>query len=91
MKTIQEILDAAEPKILERGKQYYKQGKILSLEKNRTGGCLAAIAGNGEIYSVAVQQDRDGHVTAMSCNCPYASGDLCKHMVAVLQIGRAHV
>ena len=84
MKTIQEILDAAEPKILERGKQYYKQGKILSLEKNRTGGCLAAIAGNGEIYSVAVQQDRDGHVTAMSCNCPYASGDLCKHMVAVL-------
>ena len=68
--------------ILQRGKSYYKDGAVTSLEGMDNGQWFAIVEGNDD-YEVDVRLSSDGAVLKYSCNCPYDSG-ICKHIVAVL-------
>lgn len=68
--------------ILQRGKSYYKDGAVASLEGMDNGQWFAIVEGNDD-YEVDVRLGIDGEVLRYSCNCPY-DGGICKHIVAVL-------
>lgn len=72
-----------DPKILERGLRYYKQGKV-SIESPQTqnGESQFTVFGT-EPYDVAITLDGD-EVTDYSCTCPYDMGPVCKHVVAAM-------
>ncbi|RFU68985.1 hypothetical protein D0469_10910 [Peribacillus saganii] len=67
--------------ILKRGKDYYKNGHILSLEETEKGHYTASVDGS-EIYSVEVYLDYNEEIIDTWCVCPY-EGDFCKHQAAV--------
>lgn len=68
--------------ILKRGKAYWKDGAVTSLQK--TENSIAASVNGSEIYHVEITMS--GNTPgAMYCDCPYADkGEFCKHMAAVL-------
>lgn len=81
---IQQFLDGVDPKILARGKDYYRAGQVESIEWD---GChvTAEVSGSDvEPYLVEIDFTKDGKVADWSCDCPYDWGDVCKHTVAVL-------
>lgn len=70
------------PHILERGRNYYEEGAVVSLDRTDTG-YHAEVEGT-EDYEVSIEI-QDDEITDMYCSCPYAdSGNYCKHMAAVL-------
>ena len=73
-----------QPWILERGRAYWKEGRIKELD--RTEDLITArISGtSGEAYQVKVLLEHDD-IREMTCTCPYAvKNSTCKHMAAVL-------
>lgn len=68
-------------RILERGRRYYRTGKIKSM-KVVDDVIKARVKGNYGTYNVEIDIDDDGEIDAY-CDCPY-DGDGCKHIVAVL-------
>jgi len=68
--------------LLQRGKDYYKQGAVADLQVMDNGQCFAIVEGNDD-YEVDIRLGRDGEILEYSCNCPY-DGDICKHITAVL-------
>lgn len=66
--------------ILDRGKTYYRAGRVKSLEiiNNKI---VAKVNGNYGVYKVEVYVK--GNAIDADCNCPY-DGYGCKHIVAVL-------
>lgn len=68
--------------ILQRGKAYYEDGHIESLEEVENGAWTATVIGS-EDYFVEIEFSKRGTVKDCQCDCPY-DGDLCKHVVAVL-------
>lgn len=81
---IQQFLDGIDPKILARGEDYYRSGKVEHIE--RDGGYVTAeVSGSeDEPYLVELDLTEDGEVEGWSCDCPYDWGDVCKHTAAVL-------
>ncbi len=76
---IEEIADS--DSIIERGKKYYRTGRVRSLDvKNDK--IIAKVIGNYGNYAVNISIDGEEEIDA-SCNCPY-DGYGCKHIVAVL-------
>lgn len=70
------------PHILERGRNYYEEGAVVSLGRTDTG-YRAEVEGT-EDYEVSIEI-QDDEIMDMYCCCPYAdSGNYCKHMAAVL-------
>ncbi|MBR4445944.1 MAG: hypothetical protein IKS37_08650 [Solobacterium sp.] len=70
------------PHILERGEEYYEEGRVDILENNGRI-CTAAVYGT-EDYEVTIDLC-GGQVIGMECTCPYSCrGEYCKHMAAVL-------
>ncbi|MDE6781439.1 MAG: SWIM zinc finger family protein [Ruminococcus sp.] len=69
--------------ILQRGKNYYYDGAVLSVEKISENEYTAEVEGS-EIYEVTVEIDDNGHIDDISCDCPYDMGEYCKHEAAVL-------
>ena len=68
--------------VLYRGWDYYQSGYVGKI-KTTERGFTAVVEGSYE-YDVSIIL-KDGHVTQMSCDCPYAEdGSHCKHMAAVL-------
>lgn len=68
--------------ILERGWNYYEEGRVASLKQTPTG--YTAVVEGMDDYDVEIEF-RDGQIYDMTCMCPYASdGNYCKHMAAVL-------
>ncbi len=69
-------------KIFNRGKRYYKQGKIKNFEID--GDIVKAkVAGSSSrAYNVSLYFE-DGELNGISCSCPYDWGPVCKHIVAV--------
>ncbi|KKO54876.1 SWIM zinc finger family protein [Paenibacillus sp. DMB20] len=63
---------------IKRGFQYYKQGRVSSLQLHDSGHIGAVVKG-GEAYSVDIVP---GSLKDSRCTCPV--GKTCKHMVAVL-------
>lgn len=76
------VLECASGASVWRGYDYYKENKVVSLEKNETNGFSAKVLGNSsEPYSVELHID---HPRKSKCNCPHANGKriICKHIVA---------
>lgn len=84
--TLQNLLDKASPQVLQRGKKYFTQGKVLKLQKNPSGSWVAAVKGSGGNYQVYITADAADDVRHFQCDCTYASvhtGEVCKHIVAL--------
>lgn len=62
--------------ILERGHNYYKEGRVSNLLKN-SNAFTASVHGSNR-YKVSIDLDSD----ILRCNCPYDMGN-CKHLAAV--------
>ena len=70
-----------EAKIVERGYDYYKRGRIANVEQVDKGE-FSAIAFGNEDYEVYVKIDGE-RIVDYECDCPYDWGNTCKHAVAV--------
>lgn len=71
-----------QPHILERGREYYREGRVTELS-DRDGNITACVEGS-EPYGVEIEYSGK-NIEYMSCDCPYAEGgENCKHMAAVL-------
>lgn len=70
-------------KILKRGKNYYHDGAVLSIEMVSKNEFISEVEGC-EIYEVSVEMDDNGDIYDISCDCPYDMGEYCKHEAAVL-------
>ncbi|MDP2414629.1 SWIM zinc finger domain-containing protein [Daejeonella sp.] len=68
--------------VLNRGKQYYKDGAVMEIEEINDGFWNAEVEGS-EFYDVKVQLNESDAIIDSSCTCPY-DGDICKHVIAVL-------
>jgi uncharacterized Zn finger protein len=68
--------------ILQRGRDYYDDGCVVSLEEIGDGHWMAEVEGT-ELYIVEVEQSGDGGIYP-TCTCPYDWGPTCKHIAAVL-------
>lgn len=67
--------------ILGRGKKYFDEGRIRRIQRiNNT--YIATVEGT-EDYEVEITIE-DNQVKDMSCTCPYAYEDNCKHMAATM-------
>lgn len=74
--------DWFQPHILERGRDYFDEGRVSELEY--TEDRYTAFVEGTEVYEVEILLNR-GIVEDMLCDCPYAEdGNTCKHMAAVL-------
>jgi uncharacterized Zn finger protein len=71
-----------EPKILERGLQYFKYGNIADVQKVGENEFSAWVEGTTD-YNVYIKLDGI-KVVNYECDCPYDWGDICKHITAVL-------
>jgi uncharacterized Zn finger protein len=70
-----------EAKIVERGYDYYKRGRIAKVEQVGAGE-FSAIAFGSDDYEVFVKTDGE-RIVEYECDCPYDWGNTCKHVVAV--------
>ncbi|MCR5514579.1 MAG: hypothetical protein K6F36_04005 [Bacilli bacterium] len=70
------------PEILERGKDYFKNGKV-RIVLNTNNHVHASVEGSkGEKYKVHIVLDGAKNIIDMDCSCPYKHE--CKHEAAVL-------
>ena len=68
--------------IAERGADYYRSGKILSVQQQSDGAWRAQVAGSKrQVYRVQLRFGADGAIRQALCDCPYDA--LCKHIAAV--------
>lgn len=70
------------PTILTRGHAYFRDGAVAQLEESDAGPWEAVVSGNAD-YQVFIKLTGK-KVASWNCNCPYADGPICKHVVAVL-------
>ncbi len=70
------------PKILARGKLYYKQGRVIDLKLQRN--IWVAKVQGSRVYTVKVMVNDEREEFSVTCTCPYWDGDGCKHLVATL-------
>ena len=72
---------AIEPKILQRGLEYFKHGHLASVQKIGENEFNAWVAGSDD-YNVYIKFD-GANIVEYECDCPYDWGDTCKHVAAV--------
>jgi len=80
--TLENFETTINPVIVRRGKEYFCDNALTSLEQIKTGEWSASVEGS-EIYKVQVLL-KDADVISCLCSCPYDLGPVCKHVVAVL-------
>lgn len=74
----------ASSRVVSRGRDYYRRGRVSSLDSDEEDGFVARVAGSAEQpYRVEIRFARSGPPTAR-CGCPYDWEPLCKHAVAAL-------
>lgn len=76
------LLECASGASVWRGYDYYKEKKVVAIEKIESNIFSAKVSGNSsEPYSVELHID---HPRKSKCNCPHADGKriICKHIVA---------
>ena len=83
MLTVKNFETQTDRTILQRGKQYYNEGNVTSIEETGEGTWMAEVEGS-ELYEVEVVLNKMGGVREASCDCPYNDDDICKHVIAVL-------
>lgn len=67
--------------ILQRGKEYYRNGHLLHIEETNDNTWTAEVEGS-ETYTVNVTLKKNNEIIDYSCDCPY-DGGTCKHVIAV--------
>ena len=77
------VLNDIYPDVLERGRDYLLEGRILSLEQAENGAYHAVVKGY-DLYNVRIQIGEESEILGLECDCPYDYGPICKHEVAVL-------
>lgn len=71
-----------EEPVLKRGRAYFNKGLVERCEEIDHGVYEAVVAGT-EDYIVQITI-RDGFISEYVCDCPYDTGPVCKHVVAVI-------
>lgn len=74
--------DLFDAKVLKRGYDYYLEDSVHDVIKN--GNNYEGVVYGTEIYEVQVELASNGDVKNVSCDCPYAEENNCKHMAALL-------
>jgi len=69
--------------IYQKGVDYFRKKKVKGLDEISPGEWMASVAGSNNTYSVDVHID-DDNITHWSCDCPFDTGDMCKHVVATI-------
>ncbi len=83
--SIEQWLSMAGQKIVGRGREYYRNGHIISLELLDDGSFEAEVEGSDDDYEVSVEVNpKTNKIVRCFCDCPYDYGDVCKHIAAVL-------
>jgi len=77
------VLNDIDADVLERGRDYLLDGRILSLEQAKNGAYHAVVKGY-ELYNVQLHIGEEGEILELECDCPYDYGPICKHEVAVV-------
>lgn len=73
----------ASPESFQRGREYHRQGAVLSVTR-RGDQLLAKVEGSdADPYQVSLMLG-EGGISDTECTCPYDWGGVCKHVVAVL-------
>lgn len=80
--TLANFEQVIEKGVLQKGRQYYKNGAVTALEETDDNAWSATVVGS-EDYTVTVAISTSGEVES-ECDCPYDWGPYCKHEVAVL-------
>lgn len=84
--TINNIEDFVDTFLLERGKAFIENGTIIEIEELYENDFTALMKGT-DIYPVNIRINKESVLLTHACNCPYNSGPICKHKVAlILQI-----
>lgn len=76
------LIECASRASIWRGYDYFKNRKVINLEKTGENIYAATVAGSSNrTYSIALNID---HPRKSKCNCPHAAGKriICKHIVA---------
>ena len=71
-----------DPKILERGYEYFENDYVTSVEESKENVFVAKVEGTHQ-YTVEVEFDLNWNIMDTMCDCPYDLGEYCKHQVAV--------
>jgi len=79
---IEKVIDKINPKIYERGEDYYEEGRVNNL-RLKANVLLADVIGT-ESYKVRIENE-DGIIMSQ-CTCPFKDEEFCKHSVAVLLV-----
>lgn len=79
--TINNFEENIDPRLLERGLQYYQDGKILTIEQIDKGLWEAIVSGTNN-YEVIVELQGE-KITKSNCTCPFDLGEYCKHQIAI--------
>src|SRR4051794_11638825 len=74
--------------IVQRGRSYYNNGRVISIEETDDNTWTAEVEGT-DVYTVEVTL-KNKTITDSFCDCPY-DGETCKHVVAVLFTLRGEV
>ena len=69
--------------ILERGRAYLRQGRVVDLEYDEAEDSWAVQVAGTALYEVSIERGPDGELTGR-CDCPYEFGDHCHHIAAAL-------
>ncbi len=81
--SIEQWLSSAGQKIVGRGREYYRNGHITSLELLDDGSFEAEVEGSDDDYNVSVEVNpKTNKIVRCFCDCPYDYGDVCKHIAA---------
>jgi hypothetical protein len=80
--SISQFLQTAGPAIIDRGRDYFRNGHVISFEEIQPGEYEAVVEGT-EDYLVNLTV-KDGEIADCSCTCPYDYGSVCKHIVAAV-------
>ena len=81
MLTLKNFEDQISSVILRKGKAYYSNGNVVSIEETSKGLWSVDVEGS-DTYQVEVGIEKSDSINNYSCNCPY-DGGVCKHLVAV--------
>ncbi|MFH1670278.1 MAG: SWIM zinc finger family protein [Patescibacteria group bacterium] len=80
--TLSSFEEELDDKIVQRGKEYFRKGRVRDLAEMDDGVWRALIQGT-EAYDTTITME-DGRIARHRCNCPYDLGQYCKHEVALL-------
>ncbi|MGD6879986.1 SWIM zinc finger family protein [Bacillus infantis] len=73
--------NAIDATILDRGHDYYIDGRLEHIETNAENKYFFQAEGT-DIYEVWVEVEEDGEIADSECDCPYDYGPICKHQAA---------